>query len=91
MKKTYYLFNPGTMERKDNTLKFKPVEYDENGNEHVQGYLHVNEIYLPKFDGNKSYLFVAIDRANRLTWRSEKRTAHINPFLGRRKMIYLKT
>ena len=36
-------------------------------------------------------LFVAIDRANRLTWRSEKRTARINPFLGRRKMIYLKT
>ena len=22
------------MERKDNTLKFTPVEYDENGNEH---------------------------------------------------------
>jgi CRISPR-associated protein Cas1 len=35
MKKTYYLFNPGHLSRKDNTLKFTPVETDENGeNEH---------------------------------------------------------
>ena len=33
MKKTYYLFNPGTLQRKDNTLKFTPVEEDEDGNE----------------------------------------------------------
>jgi len=31
MKKTYYLFNPGTLQRKDNTLKFTPVEEDGNG------------------------------------------------------------
>lgn len=31
MKKTYYLFNPGRLSRKDNTLKFTPV--DEGGNE----------------------------------------------------------
>lgn len=31
MKKTYYLFNPGTLQRKDNTLKFTPIEEDENG------------------------------------------------------------
>lgn len=31
MKKTYYLFNPGRLSRKDNTLKFTPV--DEEGNE----------------------------------------------------------
>ena len=24
MKKTFYLFNPGVLERKDNTLKFTP-------------------------------------------------------------------
>ena len=29
MKKTYYLFNPGEMERKDNTLKF--TAYTEDG------------------------------------------------------------
>jgi CRISPR-associated protein Cas1 len=31
MKKTYYLFNPGHLERKDNTLKFTPIEEDGNG------------------------------------------------------------
>lgn len=31
MKKTYYLFNPGQLERKDNTLKFTPLQEDENG------------------------------------------------------------
>ncbi|MDR1583602.1 MAG: CRISPR-associated endonuclease Cas1, partial [Prevotellaceae bacterium] len=30
MKKTYYLFNPGILQRKDNTLKFTPVEEEEN-------------------------------------------------------------
>ena len=34
MKKTYYLFNPGTLQRKDNTLKFTPTEEDGNGTEH---------------------------------------------------------
>jgi CRISPR-associated protein Cas1 len=31
MKKTYYLFNPGHLQRKDNTLKFTPIEEDANG------------------------------------------------------------
>ena len=34
MKQTYYLFNPGRLSRKDNTLKFVPVTEDENGVEH---------------------------------------------------------
>jgi len=29
MKKTYYLFNPGRLQRQNNTLKFTP--YDEEG------------------------------------------------------------
>lgn len=33
MKKTYYLFNPGELSRKDNTLKFIPINEDESGNE----------------------------------------------------------
>jgi len=33
MKRTYYLFNPGHMERKDNTLKFTPIVEDGNGEE----------------------------------------------------------
>lgn len=31
MKKTYYLFNPGTLQRKDNSLRFTPLEEDGNG------------------------------------------------------------
>jgi CRISPR-associated protein Cas1 len=37
MKKTYYLFNPGHLSRKDNTLKFVPVESDENGENEREG------------------------------------------------------
>ena len=36
MKRSFYLFNPGLMERKDNTLKFTPVSIDEQGNETKQ-------------------------------------------------------
>lgn len=36
MKRSFYLFNPGMMERRDNTLKFTAVLTDEDGNEHEQ-------------------------------------------------------
>jgi len=42
MKKTYYLFNPGRLQRRDNTLKFTP--YDEEGNEQKPRYLPVENI-----------------------------------------------
>jgi CRISP-associated protein Cas1 len=42
MKKTYYLFNPGRLSRKDNTLKFTPV--DEHGNEQTPRYLPVEGV-----------------------------------------------
>lgn len=42
MKKTYYLFNPGRMSRKDNTLKFIPV--DEDGNEGTPKYIPVEGV-----------------------------------------------
>ena len=42
MKKSYYLFNPGRMSRKDNTLKFQPV--DEHGVEGTPRYLPVENI-----------------------------------------------
>lgn len=47
MKKTYYLFNPGRLSRRDNTLKFTPV--DEDGREHESKYLPVEateELYV---------------------------------------------
>ncbi len=39
MKKSYYLFNPGRLSRKDNTLRFVPV--DEEGREGIAKYLPV--------------------------------------------------
>ena len=36
MKRSFYLLNPGLMERKDNTLKFTPISIDEQGNEMKQ-------------------------------------------------------
>jgi CRISPR-associated protein Cas1 len=52
MKKTYYLFNPGRLSRKDNTLKFTPV--DESGEELKPRYLPVEQI-------EQLYAFGAID------------------------------
>lgn len=42
MKKTYYLFNPGRLSRKDNTLKFTPE--DENGNTGTPKYIPVEGV-----------------------------------------------
>ena len=42
MKKTYYLFNPGRLSRKDNTLRFVPV--DENGTEGQAKYIPVEVV-----------------------------------------------
>ena len=58
MKKTYYLFNPGQLERKDNTLKFTPVVEDGNGEESVGA-----PRYLPVEDINECYVFGSL-RAN---------------------------
>lgn len=47
MKKNYYLFNPGRLSRKDNTLKFTPV--DESGTEGQPRFLPVegvDELYI---------------------------------------------
>jgi CRISPR-associated protein Cas1 len=46
MKKTYYLFNPGRLQRNDNTLKFTP--YDEDNHEQKPRFLpveNVSELY----------------------------------------------
>ncbi|GHT17144.1 IS481 family transposase [Bacteroidia bacterium] len=46
-------------EKKEKAQKFKAYQ---------PGYLHVDVTYLPKLDGQKWYLFVAIDRATRLIY-----------------------
>jgi CRISPR-associated protein Cas1 len=52
MKKTYYLFNPGRLSRKDNTLKFTPV--DEDGNE-------LEPKYIPVEATDELYVFGSLD------------------------------
>ncbi len=52
MKKTFYLFNSGMMERKDNTLKFTPFAIDEDGTEHLG-----QPRYLPVEDISEFYCF----------------------------------
>lgn len=52
MKKSYYLFNPGRLSRKDNTLKFTPV--DEEGGEGVPKYIPVETV-------DNLYVFGSLD------------------------------
>jgi len=56
MKQTYYLFNPGRINRKDNTLQFVP--YDDGGNEMPPRYLpveNVGDLYVfGSLDANSS-------------------------------------
>lgn len=58
MKKTYYLFNPGIMERKDNTIKFIPLAVGDDGAEHLQ-----IPRYIPVEDISDFYCFGSL-RAN---------------------------
>lgn len=53
MKKTYYLFNPGILQRKDNTLKFTPVEESESGEITSSG----SPRYLPVENISEFYAF----------------------------------
>lgn len=52
MKKTYYLFNPGRLQRQDNTLKFTP--YDADGKEEKPRFLPVENV-------SELYCFGALD------------------------------
>jgi transposase InsO family protein len=48
-----------------NRVPQKEWEKAKKFKEYEPGFLHMDVTYLPKFDGQKSYLFVAIDRATR--------------------------
>lgn len=61
MKKTFYLFNPGQMERKDNTLKFTPFAIDEDGMEQAG-----QPRYLPVEDISEFYCFGALKASSSL-------------------------
>lgn len=50
---------------KINRIPEKEKEKSKKFKEYDPGYLHIDVTYLPKFNGIKHYLFVAIDRATR--------------------------
>jgi CRISPR-associated protein Cas1 len=67
MKKAYYLFNPGRLSRKDNTLKFMPV--DEDGKEGQPKYIPiegVSDLYVfGSLDANSAlYNFLGKEQVN---------------------------
>lgn len=67
MPKTYYLFNPGRMSRRDNTLKF--VATDEEGKERPAKYLPIETI-------ESLYIFGSVDANSALyTFLGKKRIA----------------
>jgi transposase InsO family protein len=51
-----------------NRIPQKQREKAKKFKEYSPGYLHIDVTYLPKFEGTKYYLFVAIDRATRLMY-----------------------
>jgi CRISP-associated protein Cas1 len=61
MKKTYYLFNPGHLERKDNTLKFTPVEEDGDCIQH-----NGQPRYLPVENISDMYVFGSLSAKSSL-------------------------
>ncbi len=61
MKRTFYLFNPGELERKDNTLKFTPYTIDESGKE-IAG----QPRYLPVEDISEFYAFGSLRASSAL-------------------------
>jgi transposase-like protein len=69
-------------EKKDEAKKFK---------EYSPGFIHIDVTYLPKLEGNKKYLFVAIDRATRLIFYkiySNKNAKCNNEFLRECKEFF---
>lgn len=61
MKKTYYLFNTGRLSRKDNTLKFVPIEEGRDGLER-EGQAR----YIPVETVDQFYVFGSLDANNAL-------------------------
>jgi CRISP-associated protein Cas1 len=67
MKKTYYLFNPGILERKDNTLKFTPLP-DDGADTSVSDQQVQNLVprYLPVEDIDEFYVFGSLKASSSL-------------------------
>lgn len=62
MKRTYYLFNPGLLERKDNTIKFTQCEDEDGEGFHIIG----QPRYLPIEDIEEFYAFGSLHASSSL-------------------------
>jgi len=68
-----------------NRVPQKEREKAKKFKEYEPGFLHIDVTYLPKFDGQKSYLFVAIDRATRTLFYKvyeAKTSENVEDFMG---------
>ena len=61
MKKTFYLFNPGYLERKDNTLKYTPFTINDDGGECLG-----TPRFLPVEDTEQFYVFGSLKASSSL-------------------------
>lgn len=75
MKKTFYLFNPGILERADNTLKFTPCTGNDGGGLCDYG----QPRYLPVEDVAELYVFGSL-RANSALYNFFGTERHISSF-----------
>ncbi|SFV86885.1 Mobile element protein [hydrothermal vent metagenome] len=78
----HFGINKVPQEKKQQASTFKEYE---------PGYLHIDVTYLPKLEGKKQYLFVAIDRATRLLYfkvYDNKTAANAVEFLNHCKDFY---
>jgi len=69
-----------------NKVPKKEKEKANKFKEYEPGYLHIDVTYLPKFDGKKHYLFVAIDRATRAMYYKvydAKTSKNAEDFMGK--------
>ena len=77
-----FAINRVSEEKKEQAKKFKEYE---------PGYLHIDVTYLPKLEGIKYYLYVAIDRATRLMFfkvYTNKTANNAVDFLGQCKAYF---
>ncbi len=78
----YFGINKVPQEKKQQAKKFKEYE---------PGFLHIDVTYLPKLEGKKHYLFVAIDRATRVIYfrvYDRKTASNAEDFLDKCKSFF---
>ena len=84
MKKTYYLFNPGVLERRDNTLKFTPIT-EEDAIPATDAQVR----YLPVEDISEFYAFGSLKELFRDTIRLNTGCPSLESWISAQKNPFL--